>query len=156
MGKCLRLKSGRRWLRPILRRITTFLLVRKLNYRGIFEGGLLGDWRVFVVFLWYFWEFFEGFCAFCVIFSPFCDIFDLFCDIFLFLPSFHAFSFPLRSFSLRLFTPDSALDSSFNIRREWVNRRGIYKDTVGSSSGWTDYQLRPNALVAMAVVRLCW
>jgi len=33
----------------------------------------------------------------------------------------------------------------------YVNRRGIYKDSVGSSQGWPDYQLRPNGLVAMAV-----
>jgi glycogen debranching enzyme len=33
----------------------------------------------------------------------------------------------------------------------FINRRGMYKDTVGSSGGWPDYQLRPNFLVAMAV-----
>ncbi|KAJ1915336.1 bifunctional 4-alpha-glucanotransferase/amylo-alpha-1,6-glucosidase [Tieghemiomyces parasiticus] len=32
-----------------------------------------------------------------------------------------------------------------------INRRGIYKDTVGSSKHFGDYQLRPNYCVAMAV-----
>jgi glycogen debranching enzyme len=33
-----------------------------------------------------------------------------------------------------------------------VNRKLIYKDTVNSSHGWTDFQLRPNFLVAAVVV----
>lgn len=32
-----------------------------------------------------------------------------------------------------------------------VNRRGIYKDTVGASRPWQDYQFRPNFLVTMVV-----
>jgi len=32
-----------------------------------------------------------------------------------------------------------------------VNRRGIYKDVVGSKTEWADYQLRPNQCVAMVV-----
>ena len=34
---------------------------------------------------------------------------------------------------------------------DYVNRRQIYKDTVGSGAGWADYQLRPNQVVAMAL-----
>ena len=35
--------------------------------------------------------------------------------------------------------------------KDMINRRGIYKDSVGSSLAWQDYQLRPNFLVAMVV-----
>ncbi|CAJ0581715.1 unnamed protein product, partial [Mesorhabditis spiculigera] len=34
---------------------------------------------------------------------------------------------------------------------EYVNRKGIIKDTVGSTHGYTDFQLRPNACIAVAV-----
>ncbi|KAJ3117686.1 hypothetical protein HK100_000767, partial [Physocladia obscura] len=34
---------------------------------------------------------------------------------------------------------------------ELINRRGMYKDTVGSSQIFTDFQLRPNFLVALVV-----
>lgn len=35
-----------------------------------------------------------------------------------------------------------------------VNRRRILKDTVGSSAGYTDFQLRCNFPIALAVVSL--
>ena len=44
--------------------------------------------------------------------------------------------------------------SAPDARRDLVNRRGIYKDTVGASAPWCDYQLRPNFPIALAVVRV--
>ena len=42
-------------------------------------------------------------------------------------------------------------DSQYFIEHSLVSVRGIYKDTVGSSSEFGDYQFRPNLLVAMTV-----
>jgi len=44
-------------------------------------------------------------------------------------------------------------DSSYNVKTSLINRRGIYKDVYGSSSGreWCDYQLRANFPMAMCV-----
>ncbi|KAJ6518635.1 glycoside hydrolase family 13 protein [Mycena sanguinolenta] len=48
---------------------------------------------------------------------------------------------------------DPAEDSQYNLDSKLVNRRGIYKDVYGSGAGreWSDYQLRPNFPIAMAV-----
>lgn len=42
-------------------------------------------------------------------------------------------------------------DDEYDIQKKMVHRRGIYKDTHGSYHVWTDYQLRPNMLIAMVV-----
>eukprot|EP01134_Creolimax_fragrantissima_P004755 CFRG4755T1 len=57
-----------------------------------------------------------------------------------------------RSFEKYFFVPiDSGKDSYYHIDSSIVNRRGIYKDTVGSTKQFTDYQFRPNLCIAMAV-----
>src|SRR5699024_5579294 len=49
----------------------------------------------------------------------------------------------------------NSFESSFYIgektENELINRRYIYKDTVGATKQWMDFQLRPNFLVAMCV-----
>ena len=34
-----------------------------------------------------------------------------------------------------------------------MNRTGLYKDSVGSGQGWTDYQLRPNQVISLALAQ---
>jgi glycogen debranching enzyme len=41
-----------------------------------------------------------------------------------------------------------------NNQSQYVNRRNIYKDTVNSSLQYTDYQFRPNFLIAAVIVSL--
>ncbi|CAF1006839.1 unnamed protein product [Rotaria sordida] len=37
---------------------------------------------------------------------------------------------------------------------EYVNRRQLYKDTINSSLRWTDFQLRPNFIIAAVILAL--
>jgi glycogen debranching enzyme len=55
--------------------------------------------------------------------------------------------------NLDLFSADPKDDVKYNVVSSLVNRRGIYKDVYGSGAGreWSDYQFRPNFLVAMTV-----
>ncbi|PVU96658.1 hypothetical protein BB561_001053 [Smittium simulii] len=46
---------------------------------------------------------------------------------------------------------ESNFDEYYKVDSHFVNQRGIFKDTYGSTTGWTDYQLRPNLCVAMVV-----
>ncbi|KAJ3412537.1 hypothetical protein HDV05_000618 [Chytridiales sp. JEL 0842] len=58
-----------------------------------------------------------------------------------------------KSFESYFYIPlDASQDGMYKLgRKELVNRRGIYKDTVGASQAFADYQFRPNFLVAMVV-----
>lgn len=59
------------------------------------------------------------------------------------------------SFEKYFYIPLNASDDSkYQVDSKLVNRRGIYKDTYGSSQKFGDYQLRPNLCVAMVVVSL--
>jgi len=58
------------------------------------------------------------------------------------------------SFDAHYYIPETpAEDTKYHVSTALVNRRGIYKDVVGSGAdhAWADYQLRPNQCIAMAV-----
>lgn len=54
-------------------------------------------------------------------------------------------------FFFSLFSHQVNESGLYELKQDLVHRRGIYKDTLGASSPWCDYQLRPNMCVAMAV-----
>ncbi|RKP13656.1 glucanotransferase domain of glycogen debranching enzyme-domain-containing protein, partial [Piptocephalis cylindrospora] len=56
------------------------------------------------------------------------------------------------AFDSKFFIPtDTSQDAAYGVKTELVNRRGIYRDTVGSCTPFADYQFRPNLYAAMAV-----
>eukprot|EP00792_Barthelona_sp_PAP020_P002306 TRINITY_DN13774_c0_g1_i1.p1 TRINITY_DN13774_c0_g1~~TRINITY_DN13774_c0_g1_i1.p1 ORF type:complete len:1451 (+),score=388.30 TRINITY_DN13774_c0_g1_i1:36-4388(+) len=67
--------------------------------------------------------------------------------------SFHEwFSRICESWETTYWIPLSpAADKLYNIDKNFVSVRGYYRDTSGSSSGYSDYQLRCNVSVAMAI-----
>ncbi|KAH7647596.1 Gdb1p glycogen debranching enzyme [Cryptosporidium bovis] len=42
-------------------------------------------------------------------------------------------------------------NNEYKIEKKFINKTEIYKDTCGSSHGWTDYQLRCNSVVAIGI-----
>ena len=58
------------------------------------------------------------------------------------------------SFEKHFYIPsDPKQDPLYTINPSVVNRRGIYKDVVGSKAEWADYQFRSNQCLALAIVR---
>ncbi|CAD5115909.1 DgyrCDS4843 [Dimorphilus gyrociliatus] len=57
------------------------------------------------------------------------------------------------NFEKYFFIPENEIElrNSDTINPRLVNRRNIYKDTVGATRDWADYQLRPNFCVAMVL-----
>eukprot|EP01091_Cochliopodium_minus_P012931 TRINITY_DN4039_c0_g1_i1.p1 TRINITY_DN4039_c0_g1~~TRINITY_DN4039_c0_g1_i1.p1 ORF type:complete len:1528 (+),score=372.55 TRINITY_DN4039_c0_g1_i1:37-4584(+) len=56
-----------------------------------------------------------------------------------------------KNFESHFYVPlDPNEDKNYFVTKS-LNRRGIYKDCFGSNSIWADYQLRPNASIAMCV-----
>ncbi|RKP10033.1 glucanotransferase domain of glycogen debranching enzyme-domain-containing protein [Thamnocephalis sphaerospora] len=69
------------------------------------------------------------------------------------LYTYNEWSAALRaSFEHHFYVPDNPKnDVDYKIDSALANRRGIYKDTFGSSTPFADYQFRPNFPVAMMV-----
>lgn len=66
--------------------------------------------------------------------------------------SFYDWSYKIKaSFESRFYIDSLSRENKQFVVDKYVSRRGIYKDTYLSSSGYTDYQLRPNLCIAMAV-----
>ncbi|XP_067951516.1 glycogen debranching enzyme-like [Watersipora subatra] len=56
-----------------------------------------------------------------------------------------------RNFESHFWVDGTHSSMSAEHKPELINKRNIYKDCVGASPNWSDYQLRPNFCVAMVV-----
>ena len=68
--------------------------------------------------------------------------------------SFKAWSEKIRdNFEAKFWIPRNKLEGEEREgdSKEFIHKTGIYKDSYGASDKWTDYQLRPNFLIAMVV-----
>jgi len=59
-----------------------------------------------------------------------------------------------RNFEKYFFVDGTYTSTDVDPHPELINKHNIYKDLVGSSTAWTDYQLRPNFPIAIVVVRI--
>ena len=57
-----------------------------------------------------------------------------------------------RNFERNFWVDSSYTSLSQDPHPDFINRRNIYKDCVGATPQWTDYQLRPNFPIAIALV----
>lgn len=59
-----------------------------------------------------------------------------------------------QSFERHFWIPLDESESNHIEHAHLIHRRGIYRDSVGASQQYADFQLRPNFPIAMVVVRV--